>query len=70
MNELSYTEAFSELKAIVAEIEEGEISIDELSAKVKRAAGLIQICKAKLTATTDDVNAILHDLESTLQQEG
>ena len=55
----NYTEAFEELQKIVSEIEEGEISIDELSIKVKRAAELIKICKNKLTSTEEDVNQIL-----------
>lgn len=58
-----YTEAFEELQQIVSQIEEGEITIDELSEKVKRAAWLIRICKAKLTATEEDVNQVLKELE-------
>ncbi|MBK9480360.1 MAG: exodeoxyribonuclease VII small subunit [Bacteroidetes bacterium] len=59
----SYTEAFAELQTIVTEIEDGEISVDELSQKVKRAALLIKICKAKLSTTEEDVNKILKELE-------
>jgi exodeoxyribonuclease VII small subunit len=62
--EPDYTEAFEELRKIVAEIEEGEISVDELSEKVKRAALLIRICKKKLTSTEEDVNRILKELEA------
>jgi exodeoxyribonuclease VII small subunit len=58
-----YTEAFEELQQIVADIEDGEISVDELSVKVKRASELIKICKEKLTATDSDVSKILEDLE-------
>lgn len=61
---ISYSDAFNELQEIVAEIEDGEISVDELSEKVKRAAFLIQICKQKLTATEDNVNMILKDLDA------
>ncbi|MBL0315080.1 MAG: exodeoxyribonuclease VII small subunit [Flavobacteriales bacterium] len=60
---ISYTEAFEELQQIVSDIEQGEISVDELSAKVKRAAELIAICKEKLTNTGEDVNKILKKLE-------
>lgn len=60
---INYTEAFKELQEIVTEIEEGEISVDELSAKVKRAAQLILICRKKLTSTEEDVNKILKELE-------
>jgi exodeoxyribonuclease VII small subunit len=60
----NYTKAFEELKGIVTEIEQGEISVDELSEKVKRATELIQKCKLKLTTTEEDVNNILKELET------
>ncbi len=61
-NQYSYTDAFEELQTIVSEIEQGEISVDELSEKVKRATLLIRACKAKLTATEAEVNNILAGL--------
>lgn len=61
---LNYTEAFEELKTIVKDIEQGEISVDELSAKVKRAGKLIAICREKLSGTEEDVNQILKEIES------
>lgn len=60
----NYTEAFEELREIVTEIEQGEISVDELSEKVKRASQLIRICKNKLTTTEEDVNQILRELDA------
>lgn len=60
----NYTEAFEELEQIVSEIEAGEISVDVLSTKVKRAAELIKICKEKIRSTEEDVNVILKELES------
>ncbi|MHA4843492.1 exodeoxyribonuclease VII small subunit [Flavitalea antarctica] len=66
MNEiLNYTDAFEELQSIVSEMEEGEISVDLLSEKVKRAALLINICKKKLAETEGDVSQILKELEDT-----
>ncbi|WP_262249413.1 exodeoxyribonuclease VII small subunit [Parapedobacter soli] len=61
-NQYTYTDAFEELQAIVSEIEQGEISVDELSEKVRRATLLINVCKAKLTATETEVNDILASL--------
>lgn len=61
---ITYTEAFNELQEIVNEIENGDISVDDLAEKVKRAAFLIQVCKAKLKATEADVKKILEDLEA------
>jgi len=60
----NYTEAYDELQRIVSEIEGGEISVDDLSARVKRAVLLIRICKNKLSATEEDVNRILKELEA------
>ncbi len=61
-NKINYTEAFDELQTIVSEIEQGEITVDELSEKVKRATELIKICKTKLSSTEEDVNKILKEL--------
>ena len=62
--DLKYSSAFKELQEIVSEIESGEISVDELSEKVKKAAELIKFCKTKLTSTEEDVNNILKELSS------
>lgn len=62
--ENNYTTAFEELQQIVRDMEDGEITVDELSVKVKRATELIKICKNKLTSTEEDVNQILKELES------
>jgi exodeoxyribonuclease VII small subunit len=68
-NTINYSEAFKELQEIVSEIEQGEISVDELSQKVKRASQLIKICKTKLTSTEEDVNKILKELSDVVQEE-
>jgi exodeoxyribonuclease VII small subunit len=59
----TYTEAFDELQQLVQEMENGEISVDELAIKVKRATELIAFCKQKLTSTEQNVEAILKELE-------
>jgi exodeoxyribonuclease VII small subunit len=63
MSEINYTKAFEELQHIVAEMENGQISVDELAIKVKRASELIKICKSKLSETEGDVQKILSDLD-------
>ncbi|MEN9442722.1 MAG: exodeoxyribonuclease small subunit [Bacteroidota bacterium] len=63
-NEITYTVAFEELQQIVRDMEDGEITVDELAIKVKRAAELIKVCKNKLTSTEEDVNLILKELEN------
>lgn len=59
----SYDKAFEELQEIVQNLEEGEISVDDLSVQVKRASELIKICKEKLFNTEKDVQKILDELD-------
>ncbi len=64
MENTTYTAAFEELQQIVRDMEDGEITVDELAVKVKRAAELIKVCKQKLVSTEEDVNQILKELEN------
>ena len=59
---LSYEESMLELESIVSGIETDQVSIDELSTKVKRATELIKICKEKLYKTEEDIQKVLTDL--------
>ncbi len=61
--QVNYSAAFAELQKIVSDLENGEIGIDELSEKVKRAAELIKICRQKLYSTSEDIGKILKELE-------
>lgn len=63
-NQETYSAALEELQQIVMDIETGEISVDELSEKVKRATALIRFCKSRLSNTEADVNRLLQDLEN------
>jgi exodeoxyribonuclease VII small subunit len=62
---MKYTQAIEELEAIVMEIENAEISVDELSQKVKRASELIRFCRKTLSATEAEIDTILKDLKET-----
>jgi exodeoxyribonuclease VII small subunit len=55
----SYEKQVEELESIIEEMESGEISIDQLSAKVKRAAQLIKSCREVLENTESEVDEIL-----------
>ncbi len=59
----TYQQAIEELEAIVSEIENDEISVDELSEKVKRASQLIVLCKTKLTKTEQEVSKVLEEMK-------
>ena len=59
----TYNESIEKLRAIVANIELGELDIDELSEKVKEASRLIKVCKDKLTVADEEVKKILEELQ-------
>ncbi len=59
----TYQQAVEELESIVNEIENEEISVDELSVKVKRASQLIRLCKTKLTKTEEEVSKVLEEMK-------
>lgn len=62
--EISYTAAHNELQEIVLEMENSQISIDELENKIKRAAVLLKICKDKLFKTEKEVQDILTEIKN------
>jgi exodeoxyribonuclease VII small subunit len=62
-NPTTYEAAYNELNTLIEEIENGEISVDILAEKVKRATILIQFCKDKLRSTEMDVQKILAELK-------
>ncbi len=51
----SYEEALKELQVIVQQLQQNEIGVDDLAAKVKRAAALIKFCREKLRSTEDEI---------------
>jgi exodeoxyribonuclease VII small subunit len=59
----TYEDALNELQNIVKEIEAGNIGIDALSEKVKRASALIKICRNKLESTEKEVSELLKGLD-------
>ncbi|MBV6654250.1 MAG: exodeoxyribonuclease VII small subunit [Mameliella sp.] len=55
---ITYEEALIELQETVTQLQDNKISIDELSAKVKRAAELIAFCKEKLRTTEEEIGGL------------
>lgn len=62
MEKMTYTEAKNELEQIVGAIESGQLDIDTLTSKVKRASVLIAYCREKLTKTDKELRKILEDI--------
>ena len=47
-NNVAYREAVRELESILESIESTEIDLDQLTAKVERAAELIRLCRDRI----------------------
>lgn len=59
----TYKEAISEIEEILAQIENNELDVDELSEKVKRVSLLINTCKDKLKNTEEEIEKILREMD-------
>ncbi len=59
--ETKYEAAYAELQGIVRRMEGEELDIDQMAEAVKRAQGLIKLCKDKLTKTDAEIKKILAD---------
>ena len=57
-NDLTYNAAFSKLEALVEQLEYGNIQLDKLSANVKQANELIEICENKLRNIDTEIKEI------------
>lgn len=60
---MTYSTAKKELEEIVASIESGELDVDALTDKVKKASELIRFCKEKLGKTDKELQKILEELD-------
>ena len=65
--ELSFEEAIAQLQEITSNIEDNSYGMDEMLAKIKDAAGLINDCKAKLNSTNEEIKKILTTIADTEQ---
>lgn len=56
---MKYEEALAKLEAIVEKMERGDMNIDTLASELKKAQGLIKVCKDKLTHTDEEIKKLL-----------
>ncbi len=57
--QIKYEEAIAQIDEILKKIRSGEISVDELSAEVKRATELITMCRERLHKAEAEVKSII-----------
>lgn len=61
--ELTYSKALAELEEIVASLRGNDCDIDTLAARTARATELLETCRARLTATEEQLAEILNKFE-------
>ena len=52
---MKYEEALKKLEEIARQIENGDLEIDALAARLKEARDLITLCKSRLTKAEEEV---------------
>lgn len=62
-NKPTFNRAVEELEQILEQIESGELDVDELSGKVKRASELLRLCQSKLRDTEEEIDKIIKEME-------
>ena len=64
-HKLTYTEAVTELEGILAELENNtDIHLELISAKVKRAAELMDFCKKQLHVLDEELEKMIEELDN------
>ena len=64
-HKLAYTEAVTELEGILAELENNtDIHLELISAKVKRAAELMDFCKKQLHELDEELEKMIEELDN------
>jgi len=56
--QLTYESAFAELQQIVRDLQDEAVGIDELSAKIARAAELVRFCRERLRVTEEEIGKL------------
>lgn len=64
VKDLTYNQAFAELDSILKLMQSDQCDIDRLAALTRRATALIAECRARLTATDEELKVILAQLEN------
>jgi len=59
----TFNKAVEELEQILDQIESGDLDVDELTGKVKRASELLRLCQSKLRDTEEEIDKIIEEME-------
>jgi exodeoxyribonuclease VII small subunit len=58
-SKFSYDKSLKELQGIIEDLSDGDVSIDQLQLKVKKAKDLLEACQEKLRATEKEILQIV-----------
>lgn len=64
VGELTYTQALEELESILRMMQGDGCDVDQLATYTRRASELLRECRARLTATDEELRTILADLNN------
>jgi exodeoxyribonuclease VII small subunit len=62
--EIGFTDAMKELEAILARVEGEDVDLDRLAEELRRAAELLEVCRAKIRRAALEVTQIVQRLET------
>jgi len=62
--EIGYAAAVAELDTILRELEDDDVDVDVLTARVRRASELVKLCRDRISATKIEVAQIVADLDT------
>ena len=60
--ELGFGDAMAELEAILRRVEGEEVDIDRLADELRRAALLLELCRAKIRRAEVEIAQVVHQL--------
>lgn len=63
VGDIGYVDALEELESILEELESDEVDVDELSAKVRRAAALLEACRKRITDAKMRIEEVVDALD-------
>jgi len=70
LDALGYGQALDELESILAELETGDVDIDRLADRVRRAAALVNLCRGRLAGAQLEVTRILSETDDARTDDG
>jgi len=60
--DVGYADALEELERILDELESDDVDVDELSAKVRRAAALLEACRKRISDAKMRIEEVVDSL--------